>query len=263
VPGRFLRRRRGELAGTDEERAADLAWALGDPDVRAVWFARGGYGVTRILDRVDYRVLARRPRVLLGFSDLTALFAPVVRRASVPAFYGPVVADLRRPGRFDARSLDRVLAEPASATTHRLPARGILVPGRARGPLIGGCLSLLQALVGTPFEPDYRNAVLFFEEIGEAAYRVDRMLTHLRTAGRLDQVAGVVVGHMVDCGPHRRGGRPLRQVLREALADLGVPVVTGLPAGHGPRTLTLPLGFTATLDTAARSLRLAPPMGAR
>jgi muramoyltetrapeptide carboxypeptidase len=262
VPGRALRRRRGELAGSDEERAADLTWALQDPEVRAVWFARGGYGTLRLLPHLDLTALRQRPRLLLGFSDLTALFAPVVRYARIPAYYGPVLADLVRRNRVDRRCLNQVLARPQGPFRHRLPARATLVPGRARGPLVGGCLSLLQALVGTPFEPDYRGAILLLEEVGEAAYRIDRMLTHLRLAGRLDRVAGIVIGQMVGCGPAPRGGRPLGRVLREALQDLDIPVVRGLRVGHGSRSLTLPLGFTANLDTAAGLLQLEGPGGA-
>jgi muramoyltetrapeptide carboxypeptidase len=263
VPGRALRRRRGELAGKDEERLADLQWALSDPGIQGIWFARGGYGSMRLLPDLDLSPLRRRPRLLLGFSDLTALFASVVRRAGVPAYYGPVLADLVRPGRVDLAALERVLGDPAGALRFRIPARGVLVAGRARGTVVGGCLSLLQALVGTPYEPDYRGAILFIEEVGEAAYRVDRMLSHLRLAGRLERVAAVVVGQMVGCGPDPRGGRPLGRVLREALEGLGVPVVRGVPVGHGPRTAILPLGFEGRLDTASRSFTLAPGRVAR
>lgn len=258
APGRALRRRRGELAGTEEERLADLHRAFADPDLKAIWFARGGYGSMRLLPGLQMGELRRRPKILLGFSDLTALFAPVVRRAGVPAYYGPVLADLVRPSRIHRARLLATLREPAAAIRFRLPSRGVIVPGRARGPVVGGCLSLLQALVGTPFEPDYRGAILFLEEVGEYAYRIDRMLTQLRLAGRLDGIAGVVVGQMVGCAPHPRGGRPLGRVLREALGDLGVPVVRGLGVGHGRRSGVLPLGFEGRLDTARGRLDLAP-----
>jgi muramoyltetrapeptide carboxypeptidase len=258
APGRALRRRRGELAGTEEERLADLHHAFADPDLKALWFARGGYGSMRLLPGLDLSALRRRPKILLGFSDLTALFAPVVRRAGVPAYYGPVLADLVRPSRIHRARLLRVLRDPAAETVFRVPARGVLVPGTCRGTVVGGCLSLLQALVGTPFEPDYRGALLFIEEVGEYAYRIDRMLTHLRLAGRLDRLAGVVVGQMVGCAPHPRGGRALGRVLREALGELGVPVIRGLPVGHGPRSGVLPLGFEARLDTRRGLLALSP-----
>jgi len=255
--GRHVLDRHGYLAGTDDARAADLTEMLGAADVQAVWFARGGYGTARILDRVPWRALARAPKLLIGYSDLTALFAPAIDRARTLCLYGPVVAELGEVAAWHAPSLRGLLS--GRPVELRIAARNVLVGGRARGRLVGGNLTVLAHLCGTRYEPDCRDAILFFEDAGEPTYRIDRMLTQLGQAGWLTRVRGVVVGSL-DTPPRRRfpPDRALDDVLGEALVPLGVPVVRGLVAGHVAHKRTLPLGGLCELDTRAGVLRLRP-----
>ena len=256
-PGPHVLARDGYLAGPDAGREADLIAALTAPGVRAIWFARGGYGTARLLERVPWAALSRDPKLLIGYSDLTALFNPAVARAGATCLYGPVVAELGRPEAWDAPTLRAGLA--GRPIRLRLGARQVLAPGRAAGPLVGGNLTVLAHLLGTRYAPDFRGAVLFLEETGEQTYRIDRMLTQFRLAGALGQVAGVLLGAF-GVPPRRRfpPDRELDAVLAEALLPLGVPVVRDVPAGHVAHKLTLPLGGRATIDTAARRLTFAP-----
>lgn len=256
VVGPHASARRGDLAGDDAGRAADLAWALGDPAIDAVWALRGGWGTPRLLPLVDWDALAARPRWVLGFSDITALHAQLLARG-VPALHAPLASELDRPVRYVARDLRRTLEDPLHERSFRLAARAALVPGRAAGPLAGGCLTLLATLAGTPWQPRLAGTLLFLEEVAETPYRIDRMLWQLRLSGMLDGIAGLVLGQFVNCRPPReRPSRSLAAVLREHAAALGVPAVTGLPVGHGLRTRVLPLGVPAELDTGAGQLRV-------
>jgi muramoyltetrapeptide carboxypeptidase len=255
--GEHLLARQGYLAGDDDARASDLAAMLDDPQVRAVWFARGGYGTARILDRVPWRKLRSRPRVLVGYSDLTALFAAASRRTGARCLYGPVVTELGTAGAFHAPSLRKALrGEPVR---WRFGVRDVRCPGVAHGPLIGGNLSVLNHLLGTRDAPRPDGAILLLEEVGETAYRLDRMLTQLRRARFLERLAGVVLGAFQV--PARRRFPPDRswhELLGEFFGPLGVPVVSGMPAGHMNGKWTLPLGGQATLDTRRRLLRVEP-----
>jgi muramoyltetrapeptide carboxypeptidase len=251
--------RYGYLAGSDEARLADLNSALRDDSIDAVWCIRGGYGSTRILDRIDYNEIARRPKALIGFSDITALLNAVIRVSSVVTFHGPVAR--ASMSEFTRRHFECVLASPnAAGRLGRLPEpAGLLIPredrivtlrgGRAEGPLLGGNLSLLQSLIGTPYCPELGGAILFLEDVGEELYRVDRMFAHLRNAGLLQGLAGVVVGRFSDL---KRSGADgalgFDEVLTTYLAPLGVPVAYGFPVGHIESQWTLPLGVRARLD---------------
>ena len=257
--GRHLLDRHGYFAGDDEARAEDLEALLLDPELGGVWFARGGYGTARLLDRLPWRRLRRRSLTLVGYSDLTALFAAASRRAPrLRCLHGPVVAELGDERAFDRRSLAAALA--GRVQDKRLTRAQVLAPGRARGRLAGGNLTVLVHTLGTPWEPDLHGAVLCLEEVGEEAYRVDRLLAHLRAAGALSSVAAVLLGQLTVPPTKRRfpPDRPIDDVLREALLPLGVPVVRGLSFGHVAGKWTLPLGGQAELDTEARRLRLGP-----
>ncbi len=261
---------RGYLAGSDDARLADLNAAIEDPDLDAIWCLRGGYGVTRILDRVNYEALGAHPKIVLGYSDITALLLAVHARTGLVTFHGPVA----RHGltEFSRRHLVRMTFDPARAGELALPEppAGVLVPrsprvvtvveGAAEGPLIGGNLSLLHCLVGTPYLPSMEGAVLFLEDVGEALYAIDRILSHLRLAGLLSGVAGVAIGHFTDL---RRGAADgalgLETVLRDYFVPLGIPVVHGLPIGHLDDQWTLPIGCRVRLDADRRSLTLLEP----
>lgn len=255
--GEHVLRRDGYLAGSDEQRAGDLNRALRDPRVRALWFARGGYGTARLLDRIDWQALERREPLLVGYSDATALFAALAPRARRICLYGPTVSELGDPGAFDAGSLlARLGGEPLRM---RFGARQVLCAGRARGRLAGGNLTVLSHLMGTPRAPALRGRILLLEDVGEEAYRIDRMLEQLRSAGALAQLSGVLLGDF-DAPPRKRfpPDRPLTRIFREFFEPLGVPVVRGLPFGHLAGKHTLPLGALASLDT-RRGLLLSEP----
>jgi muramoyltetrapeptide carboxypeptidase len=259
VVGSNAGNRYGYLAGTDDQRLTDLNAALNDAAIHGVWCLRGGYGATRIIDRVDFEALARRPKPLIGYSDITALLNAAVRLANVVSFHGPV-ARASMPA-FSRWHFERVLAcaEPAGRLG-RIPDRpDVLVPqenrivtlrsGIAEGPLAGGNLSLLQCLIGTPWAPDLRGAILFVEDVGEDLYRVDRMLAHLRAVGALAALAGVLVGRFTELKRQTGDGAlGFDEVLSSYLLPLGVPVAYGFPIGHIQDQWTLPLGVRARLD---------------
>jgi len=258
VLGRHLGSVEGYLAGNDAERAGDLNEAIADPTTAAIWFSRGGYGTSRILDRVDLGRLVKRPKLLLGYSDLTALFSALLARASTICLHAPVVAELGDRRQFHAPSLARALA--GRPIRHRIARRDVISAGKARGRLMGGNLTVLTHLLGTRYMPDLTGSILFLEETGEEAYRVDRLLQHLSMSGALAGVAGVVLGtfHVPPTARAYPGDRPIATVLSEHLLSLKVPVVSGVPAGHGPGKWTLPLGGIATLDTARGRLTFDP-----
>jgi muramoyltetrapeptide carboxypeptidase len=258
VEGSATRARLGYLAGSDAARALDLQAVLDDPGLDAVWFARGGYGTARLLDRVDLKAFSARPKLLLGYSDLAALFSAVLRRTRTVCLHAPMVAELGRRKAYHAPSLTAMLA--GREVTRRVAPREVLRPGRASGRLVGGNLTVLAHLLGTPEAPPFDGAILFLEEIGEEAYRIDRLLDHLRRAGVLGRVAGVIVGHMLVPETARSfpPDRALSDVLADHLAPLRVPVVTGFPSGHGDGKWTIPLGGTATIDTRGGRVRFSP-----
>ncbi len=260
-PGPHLFDRHHYLAGTDQQRAADLGAALADPEVRAVFCARGGYGAGRLLDRLDYRAVAADPKIVLGFSDTTGLHLALQARAGLVCFTGSLVSmDLGEDGdAFTREWLWKALTTPGPLGP--LPLGGefrVLRPGRASGPLRGGCLSLLCSLLGTPYVPDLKGAILLLEDVDEYPYRLDRMLNHLRLAGVLGDIGGLVLGQFKDCfTPEEMGRSPdLEEMVMELTDGLDLPVVAGVPYGHFRTRLVLPLGVRAVLDTQVPELNL-------
>lgn len=259
-----LQRRRGYLAGDDRVRAEELNQAFRDSEVAAVLPVRGGYGMARILDLIDYSALEARPKVICGFSDVTALHLAVHRFAGVATFHGPNLQDgIGRPGGLAAeidsqywgmltgREADAWLVDPA----HR-PLR-TLAPGQGEGPLVGGNLAVLCGLLGTPYEVDTERAILLLEDVGEVPYRVDRLLAQLRLAGKLDRLQGVVLGQFTDCQPaDTQTSGTLDEVFEHYFTGLQVPVLADYPVGHIDRNLTIPLGLRVSLDATARQIRL-------
>ncbi|RZU77363.1 muramoyltetrapeptide carboxypeptidase [Micromonospora kangleipakensis] len=252
--------RRGYLAGGDELRAADLNTAFADPEVRGVLCTRGGYGAQRVVDLIDMAAVRRDPKVVAGFSDITALQFALWRGARLASVHGPGAAWLdERTPLHSAESLHAALMTTEPVTVAAAAAEetfGVRVPGRAVGPLLGGNLCLITASIGTPDMPDLTGAVLLVEEVQEPPYKVDRMLTQLRRCGALDGVAGVAVGQFTDCADGWE--TTVADVLGERLGDLGVPVLGGLPIGHGVGQLTVPVGTRAVLDADAGTLTVAP-----
>jgi muramoyltetrapeptide carboxypeptidase len=240
--------RHGFLAGTDAQRADGYRALLADPAVDAVFFARGGYGATRILGRLVPEELLARPRIHLGGSDLTALFAFLAARTGLVCFYGPMVA-VSMADSASRLDWEAVLSGGVPAP-FRFPPDHVLSPGCAEGPLRGGCLSLVASLVGTAEAVPGRGAVLFWEDVGEEAYRLDRMLTQLERSGTFDGLHAMVIGSI---SPGARGGEETPEVvgawLRDRFAGAPFPVVRGFPAGHLRDGRTLAFGTTVRLDT--------------
>jgi muramoyltetrapeptide carboxypeptidase len=252
----------GYLAGGDEHRARQIEWALTLPEGRAVMAARGGYGTTRILPLVDWKRAARRRKLIVGFSDLTAVLSYLSTRVGFPCLHGPMAAaDLAL--RFDPEALGAFARLAAGAVSPREPwgepterIRG----GAAEGVLAGGCLSVITGLLGTPYEPDFRGALLFLEDVGEPAYRIDRMLTQWIQSGRLSKIAGIVVGTMA---PVRgESADETLRVFHEAGRRLSVPVRYGFPAGHAGKNVALPFGVRARTDAKGRLFLLDSPVEA-
>jgi muramoyltetrapeptide carboxypeptidase len=241
-------------AGDDRRRAAELTQAFADPEIKAVWAARGGYGSMRLFRLLDEDLIGKRPKVFIGYSDMTALSLYFYRRFGWVTFHGPMAAKDLSGGEehYDRETLIRAvtgaspLGEIAPNKTEMLHrGAGVRVTGR----LLGGCLSLIAAMMGAPDELDTRGSILFLEDTATRPYAIDRMLQQLKLAGKFDEVRGIVFGEMTDCVQHADQGYRIQDVLVECTADLNVPVMFGLPSGHSPRgNLTLPLGVTATLD---------------
>ncbi|HZM82131.1 MAG TPA: LD-carboxypeptidase [Candidatus Limnocylindrales bacterium] len=253
--------RYGYLAGTDADRLADLNAALADPGVAAVFAARGGYGTQRIVDGLDVKAVRKRPKVVVGFSDITSLQGKLWRDARLVTFYGPMVnwTD-SRTGPESIESLRRAVMTTEPIVITRNPAEStapIVVPGTATGVLLGGTLTMVETAIRAGDFPDLSGAILFFEEADERPYRIDRMLTHLLRSGALDGIAAVAVGQIINsvAGP---GEWDANAVVLDRLGALGVPVLGGLPLGHGNGQLTIPLGTMATIDTAAGTLTVQP-----
>ena len=244
------------LAAPDAARAEDLVRAWTDPAVDAVLCARGGYGVQRVLDLLDWSALAEAgPKVLVGFSDVTALHQVVGSRLGLSTIHGPVVAGVGDGDEASRAHLRRMLFDPASALELTPDPCEALVAGTAEGVLSGGNLALLAAQVGTRGATTATGTIAVLEETGEDAYRIDRLLTQLLRAGWFDGVHGVVVGGLSDCGPAELA----RSVVADRLVPLGVPLLVGAPFGHAQPNLAFPLGVPATLDGAAGTLTLRAP----
>lgn len=269
-PGEFVAARRGPFAGTDAQRAADVNAMFADDSVAGVIAMSGGSGCNRIVDRLDYGLIRRKPKFFGGFSDLTSLVNAIHRQTSLITFHCPVASSQWNEfsvQSFKAVAMDgeaAVLRNPAPQTGDDLVARedriSTVRTGRATGPLLGGNLAVLSSLVGTPYLPDLRGALLFLEDVNEYIYRIDRMLSTLRLSGVLSQLAGVVLGRFTHCEPGEGfGSLTLDEVFDDYFLPLGVPVFRGAAIGHIKRKLTVPVGAPAEMDAEAGTIRLLGP----
>lgn len=266
--GRHVRAVDGHYAGSVAQRVDDLHQLWADPEVKALWSIRGGAGTAALLPHLDYAAMRRNPKAVIGFSDVTALLLALQRQAGLVCFHGPGATNGFTP--YSADALRAVLMQPAAGTVLRLSpeharraaselayrARTVRA-GVAEGPLLGGNLSLLASLAGTPYMPVTDAALLFIEEIGEEPYRVDRLLTQLQQAQGLHRCAAVMAGVFRNCEPRADSPpMPLAQVIDRQLGAAGVPAVYGWSFGHVSDQLTLPLGVRARIDTEAQTLTL-------
>ena len=266
-PAPHLAARYGYLAGKDEARAADVNAMFADKDVRGIFAVRGGWGAARILPHLNWDVIRANPKLLTGFSDITALHMAIAAKAGFTTIHGPNAASSW--GDLSLQSFRAVAVNGATptyqtppGTEDRLVQRNgrvrTLRAGKASGRLLGGNLTVLTALMGTPYLPSFDGAILFLEDVDEAEYRIDRMLTQLALGGVLRRVAGVVFGFCTDCrarGPSL-GGFTLSEVLQQHLEPLGVPAFQGALIGHIPNQYSIPQGVRAEMDAAAGTIRL-------
>ncbi|MEQ8206282.1 MAG: LD-carboxypeptidase [Woeseia sp.] len=266
--GQHLFERNQYLAGTDQQRADDVNRMFADNSIDGIFCLRGGYGTPRILPYLDYDVIASNPKVLLGYSDITALHTAIYVKTGQVGFHGPIAGQTYTD--YTLQEFEKVVREPGDTTiignappfeagpgkVERENRVTYFVGGKARGRLIGGNLSLLATLIGTPYEPDFRDKILFLEDVGEAPYRIDRMLTQLWLAGRLQQVAGLAFGKFTDVPSASGNSYSVEEVLRQRCEPLGVPFIGGLMIGHVSDQTVVPIGINAELDADSGTLRL-------
>jgi muramoyltetrapeptide carboxypeptidase len=260
-----------DFSASVRERLSDLHGAVSDPNIKGIFCARGGYGVSEIVADVDYALIRRNPKVLVGFSDVTLLHLAIQNRADLVTFHGRMPALTKFP-RYSLEALRRAVCSPeplgrlsnpeeanpeeANPLRPLYPLRTI-TPGAATGRLVGGNLSMIAAAMGTPWEIDTRDAIFFFEDVDEHPYAIARMLLELRQAGKLTQAKGIVIGVCADCDKTSDASPyTLNEVFDDVLGSLKIPVFSGLALGHTDDQLTVPLGVQARLDATACTLTL-------
>lgn len=249
-------RHNGYLAGTDQQRLAELHELWRDPEVKAILAVRGGYGCLRLLPDLDFSLIREQPKMLIGFSDLTVLLTAIQQQTGLITFHGPMLTTLARNDRDSQEGFFDLLTGRPNPVS-KIKGLEILKGGEARGRLLPGNLTSLVHLLGTPWEPEWRDTILVLEDIGEAPYRIDRLLTQLSAAGRLEQIAGLVLGDFDQCGE-------VELIWQRALDLLGhrpIPLWANFPCGHGSRNQILPVGIEVQLDSSAGRLVFPQPAG--
>jgi muramoyltetrapeptide carboxypeptidase len=259
--GSNVGKRSGYMGASIDQRVADLHEMFRDPAVKAIFTIRGGYGSAQLLDKVDYGLIAQNPKIFIGYSDVTALLIAMHQRSRLVTFHGPVATarftDFTRShfqrALFSTSPIGLLSNPPDSNSMRAAHPLRVIRPGSARGPLIGGNLTLISSGLGTPYEIDTKGKILFLEDVEEQPYSIDRMLTQLRLAGKLQVAAGIIFGECTDCKP--RDYKPslsapfsLGEVMDEILGSLAIPVLAGLTIGHTSDQITLPLGVMAQMD---------------
>ena len=245
----------GYLSGNDALRARDVNRMFADDEVDAVFCLKGGYGVMRMLDLIDYDLIAAHPKIFVGYSDITALHIALLQKCGLVTFHGPMPVSNWSDGPlndFSRESLFSALMNPVPIGDIANPegyARECVVPGEAEGELVGGNLSLIVGLLGTPYELDTRGRILFIEDVGEKTYALDRMLTHLRLAGKFEDCAGIVLGDFKNCEvEYPDFGFTLEEIVRDVIVPSGKPVFSGFQSGHCTPKITLPFGVRCRMD---------------
>ncbi|MCL2415763.1 MAG: LD-carboxypeptidase [Defluviitaleaceae bacterium] len=253
ILGKYCALRKGFLAGTDEQRAADFNWAFADTDIKAIICLRGGYGAQRILDKIDFDSIARNPKIFCGYSDITALHTAINQLTGMITFHTPMAAtELYRLDNYSLASfLCAISGKDYFAKNPQGHNMQWLVKGKAAGLLCGGNLSLLVSSVGTPYEINTHNKILFIEETAEPPYKIDRMLRQLKYSGKLNASAGIILGSFEDCGNRAE----ILEILREL--ELKIPTLFNFRCGHCLPTASIPLGAAITLDSRFAGFRVA------
>lgn len=245
----------GYLAGSDHQRAEALHHFFSQPDTAAIWCLRGGYGSARLLPLLNFDAIKKHPKIFAGYSDITVLLNAFFQKTGLVTFHSPMGINAMNP--FSQTHFLRALSTDKPVLLRAAENTGFVIThGTATGPVAGGNLSVMVSLLGTPYETDMAGKILLIEEVGEEPYRIDRMLTQLLLSGRLQQAAAIVLGIFSSCEAETPArSRPLKAVLHERLAPLGIPVMYGFPFGHIAETATLPVGLTATFNTQAGTLQ--------
>lgn len=268
--GEHYAQRRGHLAGSDAGRAGDINAMFADPEVRAVICVRGGSGAARLLPLLDYDAIRRNPKALLGYSDITALHSAIHARTGLVTFHGPNASGSWNGfnvDQFERMFFNRELMQYRNVTdagdelVQRRNRTVTVTGGKARGELVGGNLTVLVALAGTPYLPDFSGKILFLEDVSEAPYRIDRMLTTLKLMGVLDRIAGVIFGECTDCEPgDGYGSLTIPQILDDHLKPLKIPAYHGAMIGHIRQQFIVPVGGKVEMDADAGTFRLLEPV---
>jgi muramoyltetrapeptide carboxypeptidase len=247
---------RGYLAGSDEERAIEFNKLWSEPEIKALVAARGGYGCMRMLDLIDMTLIRKNPKILIGFSDLTVLLAAIYKKTRLVTYHGPVVTTLASINKQSQTSFFNILQGKVPALI-KSPSIKILKKGTAKGILLGGNLTTLAHMIGTPYEFAWDNAILFMEDIGETPYRLDRFLTHLDRANRLQKIQGLILGSFSD--DNRKKNRAMQRAVHkrvaEILQDTDIPIWANFPVGHANQNLTLPFGAEVEMDSSKNMLK--------
>ncbi len=265
VRGESLKAKHGYFAGNDTLRVRELNQFFGDPQVDAIFCARGGWGTLRLLDKLDYAQIARTPKLLVGYSDITTLQLAIWHKAGVPSFSGPMVAvemgNEIMP--FTEQHFWGQIQNDEETYTFHFDRSEVQVwqEGEAEGTLIGGCLSMVAHQLGTPFMPSVKDAILFLEDVGEEPYKIDRYLAHLYQAGVFSEIRALILGEFIDCEDTNEARRSVRveDVLKEYFGEVDFPVIYNFPYGHGMRKFTMPIGVPVRLNTAKQQLIVQNP----
>jgi muramoyltetrapeptide carboxypeptidase len=267
--GAHLLDRYGYLAGRDNDRADDINEMFDDGSVNAVLAVRGGWGCNRILPLIDYDLIRRHPKILMGYSDITSLLVAIYARSGVITFHGPVGTSTWN--QFSVDYVRRILFNGEKVQMRNPPASGdvlaktkdrveTITPGTARGRLVGGNLSVLAAMVGSGYLPDWKGTILFLEETDEHIYRVDRMLTQLKLAGILEKLSGFVFGKCTNCGPGEGyGSLTMEELLQDHIVPLGIPAWYGAMIGHIENKFTVPVGCDVEIDATEGAITILEP----
>jgi muramoyltetrapeptide carboxypeptidase len=267
--GKYIGNRYGYLAGNDKDRADDLLEMFKDTSVNGILAIHGGWGSARILPYLDFDVIKNNPKVIIGYSDITALLNAIYAKTGLVTFHGPVASSTWNA--FTVDHFKQLLINAENPTLQNPSKIGdslvqtqdriqTLTPGKAKGVLVGGNLTVLSAMIGSPFLPDFKGKILFLEDVGEAVYRIDRMLTHLKIAGILNQISGFVWGKCTKCDPSEGyGSLTFDQIFEDHIKPLGIPAFAGAMIGHITDKFTIPIGAEAEIDATLGSIKISKP----
>jgi muramoyltetrapeptide carboxypeptidase len=260
--GKHIFKRYGYLSSTDDERADDLNEMFADEKVKAIICVRGGYGTPRLLDKVDYNLIKKKPKIFVGYSDITALQLAIFKKTGLVTFSGPMLAvDIYSNfNSFAEEFFWRILTSREKKIEIKNP-NGVelntLKSGKATGTLLGGNLSLIASIMGTKYQPSFNGSVLVIEDIGEEPYRIDRYLSQLKNSGVLYKINACILGQFTDCAPKEpEKSLTLEQIFNDYLGNLRIPVISNLSYGHIPQKLTLPLGARVRVDAKRQKITI-------